>query len=78
MRRELAERETDGIAVTLLWESETDGLSVTVHDERTGEGFALDTHPHNAMDVFHHPFAYAAQRGLLPVAAGEPVYAEAA
>jgi hypothetical protein len=74
MRRELAERETDGIEVTLLWESDTDGLSVTVRDERTGNEFALVAHAHNAMDVFHHPYAYAAQHGLLPVAT-EPVYA---
>jgi hypothetical protein len=75
MRRELAERETDGIAVTLLWESDTDGLSVTVRDGRTGEEFAVAANAYNAMDVFHHPFAYAARRGRLPVAAGEPVYA---
>jgi hypothetical protein len=75
VRRELAERETDGISVTLLWESDTDGLSVTVRDGRTGEEFAVAANAYNAMDVFHHPFAYAARRGLLPVAAGEPVYA---
>jgi carotenoid cleavage dioxygenase-like enzyme len=75
MKRELAERETDGILVTLLWESDTDGLSVTVHDGRTGEEFAVAASAYNAMDVFHHPFAYAAQRGRLPVAVGEPVFA---
>ena len=75
METELAQRENDGIAVTLLWHSATDRLTVTVRDWRTGEAFDLDAHPHSAMDVFHHPYAYAAQQGLLPESAGEPVYA---
>jgi hypothetical protein len=77
METELAQRENDGIAVTLLWHSTTDRLTVTVRDWRTGEAFELDAHARNAMDVFHHPYAYAyaARRGLLPVDAGEPVYA---
>ena len=74
METELAQRENDGIAVTLLWQRLTDRLTVTVNDLRTGETFDLDAHPQNAMDVFHHPYAYAAQRGLL-AAASEPVYA---
>ena len=72
---ELAQRENDGIAVTLLWHSATDRLTVTVRDWRTGEAFDLDSEPQDAMDVFHHPYAYAAQRRLLPETAGEPVYA---
>lgn len=75
MKRELAARETDGVAVTLIWHSETDHLTVSVRDERTGEELDLAAHARNAMDVFHHPYAYAAHRGLLPVAAGEPVRA---
>ena len=74
METELAQRENDGIAVTLLWQRLTDRLTVTVNDSRTGETFDLDAHPQNAMDVFHHPYAYAAQRRLL-AAAPEPVYA---
>lgn len=75
MEKELAQRENDGIAVTLLWHSESDRLTVTVRDWRTGEAFDLDAHARNAMDVFHHPYAYAAQRGLLAGAAAEPVCA---
>jgi hypothetical protein len=75
METELAYRETDGIAVTLLWHSGTGRLTVTVRDRRTGEAFDLAAPARNAMDVFHHPYAYAAGRGLLPVDAGEPVYA---
>jgi hypothetical protein len=75
METELAQRENDGIAVTLLWHSTTDRLTVTVRDWRTGEAFDLDAEAGNAMDVFRHPYAYAARRGLLAAAAGEPLYA---
>jgi hypothetical protein len=62
METELAQRENDGIAVTLLWHSVTDRLTVTVRDWRTGEGFDLAATARNALDVFNHPFAYAARR----------------
>ena len=75
METELAHREHDGITVTLLWHTESDRLTVVVRDWRTGEAYDLDAQARNAMDVFHHPYAYAARRGLLPVEAGEPVYA---
>lgn len=74
METELAQRENDGIAVTLLWHSESDRLTVTVRDGRTGEAFDLDAQARNAMDVFHHPYAYVARRGLLSAPAAEPVY----
>jgi hypothetical protein len=75
MEKELAQRENDGIAVTLLWHTETDRLTVAVCDWHTGETFALAADAGNAMDVFHHPYAYAAQRGLDLAAAREAVYA---
>ena len=64
METELAQRENDGISVTLLWHSLTDRLTITVRDWHTGEAFDLDAQPRNAMDVFNHPYAYAAGRGL--------------
>jgi hypothetical protein len=75
METELAQRENDGIVVTLLWHSHTDRLTVTVRDMRTGEAFDLVAHARNAMDVYRHPYAYAAWRGLLPGEAHEPVSA---
>jgi hypothetical protein len=75
METDLAQRENDGIVVTLLWHSGTDRLTVTVRDARTGQAFDLDAHARNAMEVYNHPFAHAASRGLLPVAAGEPIAA---
>jgi hypothetical protein len=65
--RELAMREGDGVEVRLLWEEgNNDALRVTVEDTRNGSGF--DIHPvlpDRAMDIFHHPFAEAAYRGLV-------------
>jgi hypothetical protein len=61
--RELDARTGDGIHVRLLWHPEDDHLSVTVNDTKTGETFELPIHPGEPpLDVFHHPFAYAASR----------------
>jgi len=64
-RRELAHRSGDGIGVSLLWSQPTGGLFVAVDDERSGAGFELVVESGSeALDVFHHPFAYAAWRGI--------------
>jgi hypothetical protein len=60
MPKELAYRENDGIAVTLWWHSGSNRLSVAVHDWRKGDWFELDADAANALDVFDHPYAYAA------------------
>jgi hypothetical protein len=57
---ELAHRIDNGIDVQLLWSRRTGRLVVTVFDLRTDEQFTLDAPRHRALDVFHHPFAYAA------------------
>jgi hypothetical protein len=75
MEKELAQRENDGIAVRLLWQTETDRLTVSVQDGRTGEAFELTAQAHQAMDVFHHPFAYASRSGIDVAALEEAVYA---
>ena len=63
--RELAFRSNDGMDVALYWHTDSDILSVVVADSRTDESFELVLdHDDRAMDVFHHPFAYAARRGL--------------
>lgn len=73
--RELAHRSTDGLEVTLRWHSETNVVSVAVSDAKSGEEFDLVVGDgENALDVFHHPYAYAATRRVvhedaLPVAA---------
>jgi hypothetical protein len=57
--RELAHRSGDGIEVTLYWHSRDDRLTVLVSDIRTGELFEVDAPRDAALDVFHHPFAWA-------------------
>ena len=57
---ELDYRESDGIAVSLLWQRHGNRLSVVVEDTTLGERFTIPARPDNALDVFHHPFAHAA------------------
>jgi hypothetical protein len=57
--KELACRESDGIVVSLRWDSETGDVSVLVEDSRLGESFVVRAEPEQALQVFHHPFAYA-------------------
>ena len=58
--RELASRESDGLAVVLLWHPSDDALTVSVADSRTGDRFELAVDGECALDAFYHPFAYAA------------------
>ena len=61
--RELASREGDGLAVTLLWDKATDRVKVAVADATLDEVHIDVARPH-ALDAFYHPFAYAVGRGL--------------
>jgi hypothetical protein len=54
----------DGVEVVLFWHQATDELTVTVSDERNGAYFELAAAPHQALDVFDHPYAHAAFQGL--------------
>jgi hypothetical protein len=59
--RELDSRTSDGIHVRLLWHSDEERVSVEVADTKTGEVFELPVKDRQrALDVFHHPYAYAA------------------
>lgn len=63
--RELDYRATDGVEVALLWYPSNDVVSVQVVDAKAGEAFELVLDEHDRpLDVFHHPYAYAAMRGL--------------
>jgi hypothetical protein len=58
--RELNHRHNDGIDVWLMWDPGTDSVHVRVRDTKAGDAFEIPVAaPHSAMDVFHHPFAYA-------------------
>ena len=69
-RRELDHRHSNRIDVTLSWCPAQNTLYVTVSDN-AGDSFELVVDAHEALDVFHHPYAYAAFRSvhLLDVAA---------
>jgi hypothetical protein len=74
--RELAHRAADGVEVTLLWSRSTKRVFLVVRDTRTDEEFELIVPNANALDAFHHPFAYASSLGVLFEAdAPEPVFA---
>jgi hypothetical protein len=63
--RELHSRASAGIQVGLWW-SPADGRTwVAVRDVRTGAGFVLPVRAgERARDVFDHPYAHAARRGV--------------
>jgi hypothetical protein len=61
---ELDYRESDGIEVSLLWSRSDNRLSVLVLDRKTQELFELPVRGDEAIDVFRHPFAYAATRSV--------------
>jgi hypothetical protein len=63
--RELAHRASDGVEVTLYWHETRHELTVQVSDQRGGASFELAADPDRALDVFHHPYSYAASRGVV-------------
>jgi hypothetical protein len=63
--KELAVRAADGVEVALLWHTREGLLSVLVNDSRTQDSFELVLGDgDDPLDVFHHPYAYAALRGV--------------
>jgi len=62
---ELMGRESNGISVSLVWNRDDDTLSVCVFDASTDVSFELEVADASPTDVFNHPFAYAAFRGVL-------------
>jgi len=63
--RELDSRTSDGIHVRLLWHSDEERVSVAVQDTKTGDVFEVPVpDQERALDVFHHPYAYAPDRPL--------------
>lgn len=61
LTRELAQRQSAGIEVLLLWHPEVDRVEVSVHDSRTGAEFQIDVPPADALEAYYHPYAYAAR-----------------
>jgi hypothetical protein len=60
-----ASRENAGIRVTLLWAADTNAVAVLVLNDGTDDKFELLIEPDvNPVDVYEHPYAYAAWRGI--------------
>lgn len=59
-RRELAQRTSDGIEVTLLWTESTNLVTIAVVDMRSAEELEFEVDGSLALDAFNHPYAYAA------------------
>jgi hypothetical protein len=62
--RELAHRASDSIEVGLFWNEVTGVVTVTVSDTSSGAYFELAADPARALDVFDHPYPYAAFAGI--------------
>jgi hypothetical protein len=62
--RELAFRAQNGIEVTLLWWAEDDRLAVSVVDQASGGAFVVPVGAERPLDVFQHPYAYAARQAV--------------
>jgi hypothetical protein len=62
---ELSSRTSYGIDVALLWQECDKTAMVAVVDHHSGDAFVLEVHEtDDALDMFHHPYAYAARRGV--------------
>jgi hypothetical protein len=62
--RELDFRVNDGLEVALLWRSADDRLTLEVVATKVGDRFRFEVEATEALEAFHHPFAYAAARGI--------------
>jgi hypothetical protein len=64
-RTELMSRESSGVTVSLLWSRATNLVTVAVADAASDDYFELVLNEDEpALEVFNHPFAHAAARGL--------------
>ena len=68
--RELDSRVTDGIQVRLLWCKHDESLWVAVLDTKSGGSLRIPVNDdERPLDVFHHPYAYAAHHGITTIPA---------
>jgi len=77
---ELATRESNDIRVSLMWNRATNGVVVSVYDASVDSAFEIEVGDASPLEDFHHPFAFAAFRGITrdPHALGASVDAVAA
>jgi hypothetical protein len=60
--RELAERRSGTDEVLLLWHPDSDRVELALRDTETGAEVRLAIEARDAIDAFHHPYAYLAWR----------------
>jgi hypothetical protein len=70
--RELAERTSNGTLLRLFWLQGTRELWVEIREPEFDVTIVIPAEPERALEAFHHPYAYAAARSVLPQAA-EPL-----
>jgi hypothetical protein len=68
-RRELAQRTSGGLEITLYWWTADNGTSIEVFQPESGEVVAFAVPPECALDAFYHPFAHLAVASIEPLAA---------
>ena len=56
--RELDQRSTNGLEVTLLWSERTGSLIICVEDRAASSGFHFAVDPADAVEAFRHPYAF--------------------
>jgi hypothetical protein len=59
MPRELAQRSTGPVEITLYWDACGDEVMVELIDRGGGASFQVFVAPDRALDAFNHPYAYA-------------------
>ena len=57
-RRELSRRTSAGLEVVLYWSDRPSAVTLSDTDAGTGEIFEIEVPGADALDAFHHPFAY--------------------
>ena len=65
--RELAHRRNSDVEVTLLWRKHDNLLTLRLVELGTGVEFELSIPPENALDAFHHPYAYLTTHSVEPL-----------
>lgn len=62
--KELVSRDAGPTHVLLLWSRRTGRAAVVIEDDATGDIVEIDVRKReNPLELFHHPFVYALERG---------------
>lgn len=61
-RRELAHRTANDIEVRLFWSAPANRVTVEIVDRCFGESVEFEVAGSDALDAFHHPYAYLASQ----------------